>query len=78
MKQPWELRYSGFTSCLVCCIIKELEELSKNRQYAFVESGFYKYVQSKSKKLPGNNEKKQIVTGKQTDSITAGRCYGRI
>ena len=52
-----------------------LGNLPKNEdaKAVFEESGFYKYVQSKSKILPSNNEKMQIVTGKKTDSVTASR-----
>lgn len=45
--------------------------INERAKRVFEESGFYKYVQSKSCQLPPNNEKMQIVSGKKTDSVTA-------
>lgn len=42
----------------------------------FVESGFLKFVKSKTKQLPANNEKVTIVCGKKNDSSVAGKICG--
>lgn len=47
---------------------KELEA-----QQVYIESGFLKFVKSKSKSLPENSEKMAIISGKRNDAVSAGR-----
>ncbi len=46
---------------------------NESAKKVFEESGFYKFVQTRNRKLPSNSQKMQIVSGKKTDSVIAGQ-----
>lgn len=44
----------------------------KMARQVYIESGFLKFVKSRSKKLPENNSKMSIMSGKKNDAVSAG------
>lgn len=47
--------------------------VDKEAQQTYIESGFLKFVRSRSKRLPENNAKMSIMCGNRNDSVSAGR-----